>query len=245
MLNFFRKIRLSLLGSNSTGRYLLYAVGEILLVVVGILIALQINNWNETRKNRAKELKALIDLKEEFAITRQRITEKQTTRMVFQEPLDNYLDLIAEGKATHTDHLQFVKYRKALCCINPSLGVLKTLISSGDINLITNDSLKYLLTDWIDQMGNLLENEQHYTHGTRRLNAYTFDHFPHRWYDWPGWSPERLESNFQLKANNLKYWNRLIEVKGGLAMVITLTEEILARLDKIVGIIEMEIEQQR
>ncbi len=55
MLTFLRKIRRSLIESGSTRRYLLYAIGEIALVVIGILIALQINNWNEARKNRLVE----------------------------------------------------------------------------------------------------------------------------------------------------------------------------------------------
>ncbi len=50
MLSFFRKIRHNLLMENKFGKYLKYAVGEIVLVVIGILIALQINNWNESRK---------------------------------------------------------------------------------------------------------------------------------------------------------------------------------------------------
>lgn len=50
MITFFRRIRQKLIDSGSLSRYLLYAIGEILLVVIGILIALQINNWNEDRK---------------------------------------------------------------------------------------------------------------------------------------------------------------------------------------------------
>ncbi len=50
MIKFFRKIRQNLLLENKTGKYLKYAIGEIVLVVIGILIALQINNWNESRK---------------------------------------------------------------------------------------------------------------------------------------------------------------------------------------------------
>lgn len=50
MIKFFRKIRYKLLGENRTRKYLKYALGEILLVVIGILIALQINNWNDQRK---------------------------------------------------------------------------------------------------------------------------------------------------------------------------------------------------
>ena len=52
MIKFFRKIRQQLLNENKTGKYLKYAIGEILLVVVGILIALQVNNWNEKRKEQ-------------------------------------------------------------------------------------------------------------------------------------------------------------------------------------------------
>jgi hypothetical protein len=53
MFKFFRKIRLNLMEQNKTGRYLKYAIGEIVLVVVGILIALQLNNLNDERKTEA------------------------------------------------------------------------------------------------------------------------------------------------------------------------------------------------
>ena len=59
MIKFFRKIRYDLMRQNKTGKYFKYAVGEIILVVIGILIALQINTWNENRKLRNEELKIL------------------------------------------------------------------------------------------------------------------------------------------------------------------------------------------
>jgi len=66
MIKFFRRIRFELMEKNKTGkpalpagRYLKYAIGEILLVVIGILIALQINNWNENRKTKKTELNLL------------------------------------------------------------------------------------------------------------------------------------------------------------------------------------------
>lgn len=52
MIKFFRQIRFKLLSNDLTGRYLKYAIGEIILVVIGILIALQINNWNEKRQQK-------------------------------------------------------------------------------------------------------------------------------------------------------------------------------------------------
>ena len=55
MIKFFRKIRYNLISGNKTGKYIKYAVGEIILVVIGILIALQINNWNNEKQNSKKE----------------------------------------------------------------------------------------------------------------------------------------------------------------------------------------------
>ena len=62
MLNFFRRIRRNLANQNKFVQYSRYAVGEIVLVVIGILIALQINNWNEERKSSKLEIKILKEL---------------------------------------------------------------------------------------------------------------------------------------------------------------------------------------
>ncbi len=62
MIAFFRKIRQRLLTENKVSRYILYAIGEIVLVVIGILIALQINNWNEQKKAIDKEQQALTEI---------------------------------------------------------------------------------------------------------------------------------------------------------------------------------------
>ena len=66
MIKFFRKIRQKLLTENKFSKYLIYAIGEIILVVIGILIALQINNWNHERLNRKQEIKILIGIRDEL-----------------------------------------------------------------------------------------------------------------------------------------------------------------------------------
>ncbi len=63
MIKFFRHIRKNLLMEKKTSKYFKYAIGEIILVVIGILIALQINNWNEERKNRVVETQLLENLR--------------------------------------------------------------------------------------------------------------------------------------------------------------------------------------
>ncbi len=66
MIKFFRKIRYDLMEKNKTGKYFKYAIGEIVLVVIGILIALTINNWNESRKVDIRLNAGLQELKSEL-----------------------------------------------------------------------------------------------------------------------------------------------------------------------------------
>jgi hypothetical protein len=66
MIKFFRKIRQNLLNKNKVGKYLLYAIGEVLLVVIGILIALQLNNQNELRKQRIVEIDILEGIRKDI-----------------------------------------------------------------------------------------------------------------------------------------------------------------------------------
>jgi len=82
MIKFFRKIRYDLMEKNKTGKYLKYAIGEIVLVVIGILLALQINNSNERRKTEILELQYLIrlekDLSSDIEYFDRRINESET-----------------------------------------------------------------------------------------------------------------------------------------------------------------------
>lgn len=87
MIKFFRKIRQNMLKENKAGKYLLYALGEIILVVIGILIALQINNWNENRKEKIEEKAILENLYENLTLAKQQselliLEEKQLKQLL-------------------------------------------------------------------------------------------------------------------------------------------------------------------
>ena len=73
MVKLFRTIRQKLLQSGKLKSYAAYALGEIFLVMIGILLALQINNWNEERKDRIKENKVLASLLEDFRYSQSKI----------------------------------------------------------------------------------------------------------------------------------------------------------------------------
>ena len=75
MLKFFRRIRQKLIAEGKLKRYIIYAIGEIVLVVVGILIALQVNNWNEFRKSKKKEISIYKEIQSELGETNKDIVE--------------------------------------------------------------------------------------------------------------------------------------------------------------------------
>ena len=106
MIKFFRKIRQGLVSQNKFNKYLIYAIGEIILVVIGILIALQINNWNEERKsaNYTKLLfnKTLQELK--FNI------EKANHVVRFYRGQDSIYYKVINKKATKDDYMTSDKF---------------------------------------------------------------------------------------------------------------------------------------
>lgn len=106
MIKFFRKIRQNLLSEGKVGRYLTYAIGEIILVVIGILIAVNINNWNESRKERKyiqKELSALSkDLQSKLEIM---TSDMQSYRFNAE-----YFEAVRNGSYEELDPVNFLRY---------------------------------------------------------------------------------------------------------------------------------------
>jgi len=90
MIKFFRKIRQKLLAENRFSKYLLYAIGEIILVMIGILLALQVNNWNEEKKSKANEVKLLKELRKDVAFS----VKEFDTVMHYNRRTVNYLKTI-------------------------------------------------------------------------------------------------------------------------------------------------------
>lgn len=97
MIKFFRKIRQNLLMENKTSTYFTYAIGEIVLVVIGILIALQINNWNESRKAKENEIVLLTKLKEENLLNINSIEDQLEFRKSIPEKVDKFIVLLGKG----------------------------------------------------------------------------------------------------------------------------------------------------
>lgn len=104
MITFFRKIRKALVDTGATGKYLLYAVGEIALVVIGILIALQINNWNEEQKAREIETKVLYEVVENLEANIQRL-ESNIERGKTDNEFTDIIISVIDHKLPYSDSL--------------------------------------------------------------------------------------------------------------------------------------------
>ena len=144
MIKFFRKIRQKLLSENKFSKYLLYAFGEIVLVVIGILIALQINNLNEKRiaseqsriylKNLDEEINQNIRIIESIGKNINKLTEISHH---YHSKLYNRTTDVHDSVINN-----FILKINPIFTFNPSQTVLKDFVSSGYLKEIKDDKLK-------------------------------------------------------------------------------------------------------
>lgn len=162
MLSFFRKIRKNLLNEGKTARYFKYAIGEIILVVLGILIALQINTWNQARIERNNESLYLRSILTELIIN------NQYNKNVFWTRYEKKLDGLIQAKAFAEERLEIkdpVKFINTVSLGAMSSGgydmgddfVYEELVSSGSMNLLSDDKIKKAVIDYYANL-NVREN---------------------------------------------------------------------------------------
>jgi len=150
MINFFRKIRYDFIEKNKTGKYLKYAIGEIALVVIGILIALQINIWNENRKIEKEELLILNTLFNDLIIAKKasetNIQREQelTTSLLF---LINFHSNNSALKKPAELDLIFHRGLWNLGGNSPVLSAYSDYKNTGEIRIIKNKNLRKKFTD--------------------------------------------------------------------------------------------------
>lgn len=140
MLHFFRKMRKALVPENRFGRYFFYALGEIVLVVIGILIALQVNNKNEYRKARKFEVNILKEIKNNLVQDLHEIQSDISIMDSVNLACDNIIISLTKEIRSHT-----LKYNVAKLSVNPHFDPNKSgyeLMVSKGVDIIQNDSLR-------------------------------------------------------------------------------------------------------
>ena len=157
MIKFFRRIRQRLLSENKFSKYLMYAIGEIVLVVIGILIALQINNWNENKKDNKLEAnyycRLLEDVEQDELQIGQLIQKSedrlkasnQAVRLLLQDnakKIDVGKQLGLAGKAIYTD-------------FRPNNSAFEDLKSGARLNIIKDKTVIKSLNTYYNNIESL------------------------------------------------------------------------------------------
>jgi len=163
MINFFRKIRKQLADDNKSLKYFRYAIGEIILVMIGILLALQVSNWNQNWKQLKQENKILQSLKLDFLESKERLLE---TMSMQKNVVRKSVELIKmyEGKVPKPindsiiDYINFGAYswyRAELLT-----GAYDAFINTGNSELIRNDQLTKLLAEYFSIVKSGFEDQE-------------------------------------------------------------------------------------
>jgi hypothetical protein len=162
MIKFFRHIRKDLMEQNKTGKYLKYAVGEIVLVVIGILIALSINNWNEGRKSKKMATEVYTNLLtslEQDSIEVTRIINLLTKSLETQKKFilstsDQYVKDLSQSDLDKLIEEIF----SGVMSFFPKTGVYNLITSNNSMDLLQSSEIKSLLINLYDFQYKRYEN---------------------------------------------------------------------------------------
>ncbi len=145
MLKFFQRVRRKFINEGNLRRYLIYAVGEIILVMIGILLALQVNNWNEGRKDKKKEILYLSEIKSDLQNDLLRISRRDTIysyRLAIFKLIEKefYTGQILKVKID-TNNIKIHEYFIRPNHLRATIGAYHALMANGDSEIFSNQEL--------------------------------------------------------------------------------------------------------
>jgi Family of unknown function (DUF6090) len=150
---------------NKTGKYLKYAIGEIILVVIGILIALSINNWNENRLKSNKEITILANIHKEFKENKIQLEEKVKMHKIEHTScakIINLFPITSKPEPVVLDSLsRYLENSYGGWTFDPSQTSINALTSTSSFDIISNVELRNLLISWSDLVKDYQEDERY------------------------------------------------------------------------------------
>ena len=163
MFHFFRRIRQTLLNESKFRKYTFYALGEIALVMIGILLALQVNNWNEQRKERAVEKAFLLDLKDEIAINMEELSKQINSAESKISGAKKIAEEITATNKSMTEKQLAKLTQTAFMGVTHFVAknsVINEIESLGGLQIIQNDTIKDFVSSWHQQLSILKSHEE-------------------------------------------------------------------------------------
>ena len=249
MLKFFRRIRLKLLDKGNLKRYLIYAFGEILLVVIGILIALQVNNLNENRKIRVNEGRLLndliIEIEDDFKSINYNIARHSEAMNSCKVLLDIFNKNIDYNDSL-SFHLAAVHYYTVFIS---NMGAYESLKSKG-FETISNKELRFEIINLYEKWYPILRNNDNILsedifHIKRNFNQTHFDKFQLFEVIPEGfrYNGEMIPNNFNQLKNNAEYKYFLKSLLASHSSVISLNRLINKKAENVIDKSRVEIQK--
>ncbi len=180
MIKFFRKIRQSLLSENKFSKYLLYAIGEIILVVIGILIALQINNANEKSKEDIVLKGYLKNISKNLETDIKDLNEIKTFRDSVKRGASIFMKITSKEKMTHQDFMQYanpymVKYNAFFdTYFRADKSGFETLKNSGYLGKIQGSELETKLFQYYNLISKIESEETSFNNFIEQMEYEVF-----------------------------------------------------------------------
>lgn len=158
MLKFFRGIRQKLVAEGNPRRYLLYAIGEILLVMIGILLALQVNNWNEKKREAVKVESFLHKLKDDIEGDMHFIRQRDTMFNYMESNSERAIAKFYQAKTKNDIFIADSLFSSLWNDLRINRSVYEEMLSTGSIYALKNKKLQYMLTNYYS----FIESHQYY-----------------------------------------------------------------------------------
>jgi len=217
MIKFFRKIRQNLLSEGRTGKYLKYAFGEIILVVIGILIALQVNDWNQERKNRIIENKLYHSLISSLESDLEDVNEKINIVGSSLDAQDILMEYSFDKLEREFDIQQIEQLvsdlQKCARSFFPNYGFYNKITSNQQIDLIKSDQLQLKIIELYEQyyqrysdVDQSLEKQAVFS-----LNTNYFSKIRHLYHDgnWNGLTMDMIKEHYPILQEETRKINWL------------------------------------
>jgi len=236
MIKFFRNIRQNLLMENKTGKYFKYAIGEIVLVVIGILIALSINNWNVNRLKSDKEINVLANIHKEFKKNKVQLDTVLKWHKIVHNGCAKIMNLFpikSKPEPEVLDSLSVYLWNSyGGHTFNPSQSSINALISTSSFDIINDEDLRKLLISWNDLVEDYQEEEQR----SRDYVWNQYDPYLSKHFDWNyNFNDSRnnfealqtLEFEYKVKSRH-DFVDQILSSSGELKILQETLDEIIA-----------------
>ena len=203
---------------NKTGKYFKYAIGEIVLVMIGILLALQVSNWNQERKDRISERKLLDNIHRDFVHNKVGFDSLKAIHYRGLDGLEKLIALFPLGN----DSLKYAAYYKYNLQIegmtyDPYSSSIESVVNSNALQLIQDEKLQKYLVSWKDVFRDYKEDENTYYD---YLNDFLWPYYR----DVFDFTLKDTEMNLAAR-NSIKFQNMIITRRNNIRGIIKAMEE--------------------